>query len=103
MVTFELKEGAELNENDRRIIEKAKKFPIIYDDDCPELTEDMENAFIAARKKKPYKKEPLTIYVSASTLEKAKKMGTNYITILGMLLDKAVDDYKIVKIGRAHV
>jgi len=29
-------------------------------------------------------------------IEEAKKMGTNYITILGMLLDKAVDEYKIL-------
>lgn len=96
MVTFDLKENAKLSNDEIKIIEEAKKLPVIYDDDSPELTEDMEKSFIAARNKKPYQKEPLTIYVSSTTLEKAKKMGTNYITILGMLLDKAVDEYKIL-------
>lgn len=73
MVTFELKEGAELNENDRRIIEKAKKFPIIYDDDCPELTEDMENAFIAARKKNHIKKNLLPFMYLLQHLKKPRK------------------------------
>ena len=73
MVTFNLKENAKLSNDEIKIIEEAKKLPVIYDDDSPELTEDMEKSFIAARNKKPYHKEPLTIYVSSSTLEKAKK------------------------------
>ena len=30
--------------------------PVVYDDDCPKLTPEMEKAFIAARKANPKKK-----------------------------------------------
>lgn len=53
----------------------------------------MEKAFAAARKAKPYHGEPLTLYVSAATLEKVKALGADYIAILSKLLDKAVDEY----------
>jgi len=56
----------------------------------------MERAFIAARKSKPYHGERLTLYVSPATMEKIKHMGTDYITILSHLLDKAVDEYRAI-------
>ena len=40
---------------------------VVYDEDSPELTDDMEKAFIAAGKSKPYPGEPLTLYVSSAT------------------------------------
>ena len=53
MVTFRLtKENAVLTEDEKKMIEEAKKLPPVYDEDSPELTEDMEKAFIAARKAK---------------------------------------------------
>ena len=49
-----------------------------------------------ARKAKPYHGEPLTLYVSAATIEKVKKLGVDYIAILSKLLDKAVDEYRAI-------
>lgn len=93
MVTFELDETAALTGRERRILAEAKKLPVVYDDDSPELTDEMERAFMAARKAKPYRGEPLTLYVSAATVEKGKSLGADYIAILSKLLDKAVDEY----------
>ena len=93
MVTFELNETAALTNIEKKILAAAKELPIVYDDDSPELTDDMEKAFAAARKAKPYHGEPLTLYVSAATLEKVKALGADYIAILSKLLDKAVDEY----------
>lgn len=95
MVEYKLDDEAKLTNTERKILAKAKKKPIVYDDDSPEMTDDMEKAFVLARKKKPYNGETLTLYVSHSTIEKAKKLGTDYITILGRMLDKAVTDYKM--------
>lgn len=54
MVTFKLtRENTTLTKTERQMVEEAKKLPIVYDDDSPELTEEMEKAFIAARKAKP--------------------------------------------------
>ena len=95
MVTFELNGTTPLTNRERELLEAGKKLPIVYDEDSPELTEEMERAFIAARKAKPYHGEPLTLYVSAATLNKAKSMGADYLSILGKLLDKAVEEYHV--------
>lgn len=96
MVTFELDQGSILSDEERKLLAKAKKLPVIYDEDSPELTDAMEQAFLAARKAKPFRGEPLTLYVSPATIEKVKSMGTDYIAILGKLLDKAVEEYHTI-------
>lgn len=93
MVTFKLEQDPVLSDEERRLLAEAKKLPVVYDEDSPELTDSMEQAFIAARKAKPFRGEPLTLYVSPATIEKVKSMGADYIAILGKLLDKAVDEY----------
>ena len=51
MVTVRLtKENAALTDDEKKVIEKARKLPVVYDDDSPELTDEMEKAFLAARK-----------------------------------------------------
>lgn len=96
MVTFELEGSAALTGSEKMLLAAAKKLPVVYDDDSPELTDDMEKALIAARKEKPYHGEPLTLYVSPATLEKVKDMGADYMAILGKLLDKAVEEYRAI-------
>ena len=57
-VTVEYKKGQELTEEQIAEIEAAKEKPIVYDEDCPELTPAMEKAFLlAARSRNRYKKE----------------------------------------------
>lgn len=96
MVTFELDGTATLTDKEKKLLAEARRLPIIYDEDSPELTDDMEKAFAAARKARPYQGEPLTIYVSSTTIEKVKSMGADYLAILGRLLDKAVEEYRPV-------
>ena len=96
MVTFELDGNAALTSGERQQLAAAKRLPVVYDEDSPELTEEMEKAFLLARKAKPYRGEPLTLYVSPATIEKVKNMGADYIAILGKLLDKAVDEYHAI-------
>ena len=54
MVTFEPREGLELSPEEKQALEDAKKLPVVYDEDSPELTETMERAFVRARRLKPY-------------------------------------------------
>lgn len=93
MVSFKLEQGAKVSSEEKRMLENAKVLPIVFDEDSPELTEEMERKFIEARKAKPYSVEPLTIYVSSVTIEKAKMIGKDYMEILGRLLDQAVNEY----------
>ena len=91
-----LDKNATLTSEEKEILAAAKKLPVVYDEDSPELTDDMERAFIAARKAKPYLGEPITLYVSPLTIEKVKKMEGDYIAILGKLLDNAVREYHVI-------
>lgn len=93
MVTFELDQDAVLTSEEKLLLSEAAKKPVLFDEDSPPMTAEMEKAFLSARKAKPYHGEPVTLYVSSATLTKAKKMGEDYIAILGKLLDKAVDEY----------
>ena len=57
-ITVEYKKGQELTKEQIAEIEAASKKPIVYDEDCPELTPAMEKAFLwAARNRNRYKKE----------------------------------------------
>ena len=49
MVTFELDENTPLTDAQREEIARARKMPVVYDEDSPEMTEQMERAFLAAR------------------------------------------------------
>lgn len=54
MVTFKLtSENLALTDEEKRMLKEAKKLPVVYDEDSPALTEEMKQAFIAARKAKP--------------------------------------------------
>ena len=95
MVRYRLDGNSKLTEEEKRQLREAEKLPVVYDEDCPELTDEMLKVFTAARKAKPYKGEQITLRVSGETLEKAKRMGEDYISILENMLDKAVREYRI--------
>lgn len=94
MVNFKLdSSNIKLSEEERRQLDRAKAMPIIHDEDSPELSEEMELAFFAARKAKPYKGQPITVYVSQDTADKARSIGENSGAILGQILDKIMKHY----------
>lgn len=93
MVKFELTGTEVLSEKEKMELEAARKMPVVYDEDSPELDDAMAKAFQQARQKKPLKSNPLTVYVSPKTMEKAKALGKDYEVVLGKLLDKAVEEY----------
>ena len=80
-------------------IEKADKLPITFYDDCPELTEAQlaEIAAMAAKQRVERRKPLLTIRVSPDTLKKAKALGKGYTSIMGRLLDMAINNPEMLK------
>ena len=80
-------------------IEKADKLPITFDDDCSELTEAQlaEIAAMAAKQRAERRKPLLTIRVSPDTLKKAKALGKGYTSIMGRLLDMAINNPEMLK------
>lgn len=90
------------------MLERAAKIPIVYDEDCPELTPEMERALIEARRRNPYRgpvpadilegdgvEQVVTISISNEALEKAKTLSNDYLAFLGRLLSQAVINYPV--------
>lgn len=50
MITATLSKDEQLTEEDRKMLEEARKHPITFDEDSPELTPEMEKAFRLAAK-----------------------------------------------------
>lgn len=50
MITAALSKNEELTEEERKMLDEAKKYPITFDEDSPELTPEMEKAFRLAAK-----------------------------------------------------
>ncbi len=52
IVSYTLKEGTEITEEQKEMIRKAKQMPIVYDEDSPEMDEKMRKAFEEAVKER---------------------------------------------------
>lgn len=93
MVNFKLN-GTEtdLTMEEQMLLQRARELPVVYDEDSPELSEDMERAFRTAREAKPYG-EAITVYVSPDTAAKARSMGDDYGAVLGRLIEKVMKHY----------
>lgn len=50
MITATLSKDEELTKEDKKMLEEARKHPITFDEDSPELTPEMEKAFRLAAK-----------------------------------------------------
>lgn len=80
-------------------IRKADAMPITFDEDCPELTDEQYEEFarIAAQQRAERAKERVSLRLSPETLERAKKWGRGYTSVLSRLLDLAVKDPAMVQ------
>lgn len=85
-----------LTKEELKELKLAAKRPIVYDEDCPEMTPEMLKQF---KRMHPQKrtKESVSLRVSADTLEKAKAYGKGYTAFLSRLLDVAINNEEIVK------
>ena len=80
-------------------IEEADKKPIVFDEDCPELTDQQlkEIAAMAAQQRAERRRPLLTVRVNPETLEKAKSLGRGYTGIIGRLVDAAINNPDLLK------
>lgn len=80
---------AELTPEEIEELEAAEKMPICFDDDCPEMTDEMLKQF--------HRMDSVTIKLSPSSMKKVKSLGVGYSKILSRLLDLALNDAEMVK------
>ena len=83
-----------LTDDELMMLRKAAQMPVVYDEDCPELTPEMEEAFREARRKNPIRRVPVTLHIKQTTVERAKSWDADYIAFLGKVLDEAMSGYQ---------
>jgi len=94
MITMNLKDlPEELTEEEKKMLERAEKASITFDEDCPELTEEQLKQF---RRKSENRKETVTLRLSAKSLRKAKSLGKGYTAVLSRILEDALNDNEVI-------
>ena len=88
-----------LSEKEQEKIRKAAKRPVVYDEDCPELTDEQLSQFRKVHYENQLlrRKEVLSLRVYPTTISKAKALGPGYTNICAKLLDLALDDPELIK------
>lgn len=79
----------ELTPEEAAELEAAARKPIVFDDDCPEMTDEMLKQF--------HKTDMVMVRISPDSMKKVRSFGADYPQILGQLLDLALSDAKLVK------
>lgn len=80
---------AQLTPEEIAELEAAEKMPITFDEDCPEMTDDMLKQF--------HRMDNVTIRISPNKMKKIRALGSDPARILSRLLDLALDDADLVK------
>ncbi len=81
----------ELTKEQIEQLERAERMPVIFDEDCPEFTDEMAKESYRPGSKIPMNVEPLTLFLSHETMDKARAFGDDYVSILSQMLDEAVN------------
>lgn len=97
MVKMDINElNSELTEKERIELEAAENKPIVFDEDSPEMTQEMLTQFKKINKTERVK-QTISLRLSPSTLKKAKSFGKGYTSVLSRLLDLAIEDEEMVR------
>ena len=97
--TIKVEKLGDITEKQLMEIENAKRHDIVFDEDSPEITEEMMEQFrrVAKEKREERQKQVLTLRVTAETMKKAKSLGKGYTGILSRILEYALNDPEIIR------
>lgn len=81
------------------MLEKAKDYPYIPDEDSPELSEKQIKEFqrIIAERRKQEKKQTVSLRLTQKTLNTAKALSSSYTSVLANVLEKVFRDPDALK------
>lgn len=80
-------------------IEEAEKYPTVFDEDCPELTDEQLKKFaeLARLQRAERVKKVVSLRISPAALEKAQKLGKGYTGVLSRILENALNNPELLK------
>lgn len=87
---------SELTQEELQDLEAAAKKTTVYDEDSPEMTQEMLMQFKRMNKEER-NKLTISLRLSPNTLNKAKSLGKGYTSVLSRLLDLAINDEEMLK------
>ncbi|MBQ3185305.1 MAG: BrnA antitoxin family protein [Oscillospiraceae bacterium] len=88
-----------LTPEELEMLKEAEAAPIVFDEDCPELTEEQLSEFhrVSEIRKEERRKKTVTIRLSSKSLSKAKSLGKGYTSVLSRILEEALDDDDLIR------
>ncbi len=78
------------------MLERAAKTTIVFDEDCPELTDKDLLKFRRVNKQTENDNQTVTLQLSPQAIQKAQSFGKDYITVLSRMLEKALSESETV-------
>ena len=94
LIREELNPNEPLTQNELDMLKNAKKMPIIFDEDCPELTDEQLSKMYRAADRN---NQSVTVHLSPKAIEKTKSLGTNSAAVLSQLLEKLLNNDNLLK------
>ena len=94
IIRKEIDVSAPLTPEQIKMLEEIDKRPIVFDEDCPELTDEQLNKAYRALERK---KQSVNIEVSPKTMEKVKALGKSSPSILSKLFEMAINNNDMLK------
>ena len=94
IIRKEIDVSAPLTPEQIKMLEEMDKRPIVFDEDCPELTDEQLNKAYRALERK---KQSVNIEVSPKTMEKVKALGNSSPSILSKLFEMAINNNDMLK------
>lgn len=99
MTTHKIDIYAPLSEDDEKLLEKAMRDEVKYDEDCPPLTDKEIEMFrqVAAQRKEDRNKQTVSIRLSPAAMRKARSLGRGYTAILSRMIEAALADNNTIR------
>lgn len=99
IVKYTLNPNTPLTEEQKQELKRASEMPIVYDEDSPEFTDEQyaEFAAFAKQQRAMRKRNVVTLRLPQETLEKAKKLGTGYTSVLSRMIELCLNDKALLQ------
>lgn len=99
IVRVSLDELGPLSEDEKKMLKQASRSPIVYDEDCPELTDEQLKQFrrVHELKDQERRKGIVSLRLSQSSINKAKALGPKYTAVLARMIEIGLDDPEMIK------
>lgn len=82
-----------------RMLSELEDRPIVYDEDCPQLSDEELSQFrrISDIRNEERKKQTVSLRLSPQAVRKAKSLGKGYTSVLSRILEAALSDNDLIK------